>query len=156
MKKRMCPSRRSSAIKILVTVYLSTSYLNKCQFHRTKTCGDLVRRPTIGSKRIQFARWSNRDHTGDNSAGVNRPVLLCAATPSRRLVPRLMCLDQPLAGCFGADAWQAMHGATPGSEISNEVCANCQIRTTTLKMQSTKTRISSAVLPFSCERTNSL
>jgi hypothetical protein len=91
-----------------------------------------------------------------SSAGVNRPILLCAATPSRRLVPRLMCLDQPLAGCFGADAWQAMHGATPGSEISNEVCANCQIRTTTLKMQSTKTRISSAVLPFSCERTNSL
>jgi len=66
------------------------------------------------------------------------------------------CLDQPLTGSFGADVWQAMHGAAPGSKVSNEVCANCQITTTMLKMQSTKTRISSAVLPFSCERTSSL
>jgi hypothetical protein len=67
-----------------------------------------------------------------------------------------MCLHQLPAGSFGADVWQAMHGATPGSEIAKEVCANCQIATTMLKMQSTKIRISSAVLPFSCERTNSL
>jgi hypothetical protein len=67
-----------------------------------------------------------------------------------------MCLHQLPAGSFGADVWQAMHGATPGSEIAKEVCANCQITTTTLKMQSTKIRISNAVLPFSCERTSSL
>src|SRR4030095_1480595 len=105
MKKRMCPSRRSSAIKILVTVYLSTSYLNECQFHHTKICDDLVRRPTIESKRIQFARWSNRDHTGDSSSGVNRPVLLCRATPTRGLMLRLAywCRDQLLVGSFGPD-----------------------------------------------------
>jgi hypothetical protein len=65
-------------------------------------------------------------------------------------------LDQPLAGSFGADVWQAMHGATPGAEVSSGVRANCQIATTTLKMQSTKISISRAVRPFSCERTSSL
>ena len=63
---------------------------------------------------------------------------------------------QLLVGSFGPDVWQAMHEATPGSKVSNEVCANCQITTTTLKMQSTKIRISSAVLPFSSERTSSV
>jgi len=66
-----------------------------------------------------------------------------------------MCLDQLLAGSFGAGVWQAMHGETPGAELSSGVCANCQITTTTLKMQSTKIRISRSVLPFSCERTSS-
>jgi hypothetical protein len=60
-----------------------------------------------------------------------------------------MRLDQLLAGSFGADVWQAMHGATPGTELSSGVCANCQITTTTLKMQSMKIRISSTVRPFS-------
>jgi hypothetical protein len=67
-----------------------------------------------------------------------------------------MCLDQLLAGSFGADGWQATHGATPGAEVSSGVCANCQIATTALKMQSTKTRISRTVRPFSCERTSIL
>ena len=60
-----------------------------------------------------------------------------------------MYLDQLLVGNFGANVWQAMHGATPGAEVSSGVCANCQITTTTLEMQSMKMRISSTVRPFS-------
>jgi len=34
------------AIRILVTVYLSTSYLSECQFDRTEICDHLVRKAT--------------------------------------------------------------------------------------------------------------
>ena len=86
----------------------------------------------------------------------NTTATLGAATPTRGLMPTLICLDQPPAGGFGADASQAMHGAIPGSKVSNEVCANCQITTMMLKTQRTKTRISRRVRPFSCERTSIL
>jgi len=64
--------------------------------------------------------------------------------------------DQPLAGSFCVAVLQAMHGATPGADVSSGVCANCQIAATALKMQSTKTTTSRTVRPFSCELTSRL
>jgi len=117
--------------------------LSECQFYRTEICNRWVRKPTIGIE----TEYNQRD-------GQTRP--LGASTPTRDLTPTLICLDQPLVGSFGADVSQAMHGAIPGSKVSNEVCANCQITTTMLETQRTKTRISRRVRPFSCERTSIL
>ena len=110
---------------------------------------------------MQLARRSNCERVAGSSANLKRAdIVVWSDTDARPSAEAGLscrrCLDQPLTGSFGADVWQAMHGATPGSKVSNEVCANCQITATMLKMQSTKIRISSAVLPFSCERTNSL
>jgi hypothetical protein len=106
----------------------------------------------------QLARCSNRERVAVSSAGLKRADIVMWRNTYAPVMPRLACwrLDQLLVGSFEPDVWQAMHEATPGSKVSNEVCANCQITATMLKMQSTKIRISSAVLPFSCERTNSL
>jgi hypothetical protein len=54
-----------AASKILVTAYLSTSYLSECQFHRTEICDHLVRKPTIGLKwRTIHAMVKPRPHRG--------------------------------------------------------------------------------------------
>ena len=141
----MCPSRRLSAIRILATA----SILNVL-FERVS----ILSHGNLQSLRTQASYW-NRN--GIQPARRSNPTAaLGASTPTRGLIPTLICLDQPPAGIFGADVSQAMHGAIPGSKVSNEVCANCQITRTMLKTQRTKTRISRRIRPFSCERTSIL
>jgi len=141
----MCPSRRLSAIRILATA----SILNVL-FERVS----IPSHGNLQSLRTQANYWNRngiqparRSHT---------TAALGASTPTRGLIPTLICLDQPPAGSFGADVSQAMHGAIPGSKVSNEVCANCQITRRMLNTQRTKTRISRRIRPFSCERTSIL
>jgi len=69
----MGTSRTSSTIKILVTVYLSTSYLNECQFYRTEICDHSGRKPTNGSKRHAIGVTVNRDRPAGGSDTDARP-----------------------------------------------------------------------------------
>ena len=141
----MCPSRRLSAIRILATA----SILNVL-FERVSI-------PSHGNLQSLGTQANYWNRNGIQSARrSNTTAALGASTPTRDLTPTLICLDQPPAGSFGADVSQAMHGAIPGSKVSNEVCANCQITRTMLNTQRTKTRISRRVRPFSCERTSIL
>ena len=141
----MCPSRRLSAIRILATASILNVLFERVSIPSHGNLQSLGTQANYWNRNgIQPARRSNMT------------AALGAATPTRGLMPALICLDQPPAGIFGADVSQAMHGAIPGSKVSNEVCANCQITRTMLETQRTKTRISRRVRPFSCERTSIL